>query len=92
MKQHRRQIIKGMGGTLAMSLLSSSVQATQEKSAAKPRIRIGQIGVGHAHASKVSVYRNSPDYEVVGIVEPDAELRKKAEAQEPFRDLPWMTQ
>jgi hypothetical protein len=31
-------------------------------------------------------------YEVVGIVEPDAELRKRAEAQAAYRDLPWMTQ
>ncbi len=57
-----------------------------------PRIRIGQIGVGHAHATKLSVYRASADYEVVGIVEPDAELRKMAEAQAAFRGVPWMTQ
>ena len=36
------------------------------------KIKVGQIGVGHAHASKLSVYRASADYEVVGIVEPDA--------------------
>ena len=76
-----------------MSAVSGSVTAWQDASAtAKPRIRIGQIGVGHAHASKLSVYRNSPDYEVVGIVEPDAELRKKAASQPLYRDLPWMTQ
>jgi predicted dehydrogenase len=28
----------------------------------------------------------------VGIVEPDAELRKRAESQEPYRGLPWLTQ
>lgn len=56
------------------------------------RIKIGQIGVGHAHASKLGVYRKSAEYEVVGIVEPNSELRRRAEAQEPFRDLPWMTQ
>jgi predicted dehydrogenase len=58
----------------------------------KPRIKIGQIGVGHAHAGKLSVFRASPDFDVVGIVEPDEELRKKAESQAAFRDLPWMTQ
>ncbi len=57
----------------------------------KPRIKIGQIGVGHAHASKLSVYRNSPDYEVVGIVEPDDALRKRATDTAPFRDLKWLT-
>jgi predicted dehydrogenase len=59
---------------------------------ARNRIKIGQIGVGHAHATKLSVYRQSPNYEVVGIVEPDAALRKRAETQAAFRDLPWLTQ
>ncbi len=56
------------------------------------RIKVGQIGVGHAHASKLGVFRKSPDYEVVGISESDAELRQRAESQEAYRDLPWMTQ
>jgi predicted dehydrogenase len=59
---------------------------------AKKPIKLGQIGVGHAHAGKLGVYRKSADYEVVGIVEPDAALRKQAETQEAFRDLKWMTQ
>ncbi len=42
--------------------------------------------------AKLEVFRASPDYEVVGIVEPDAELRGRAEATEAFRGLPWMTQ
>ena len=56
------------------------------------RIRIGQIGVGHAHANKLDVYRRSADYEVVGIVEPDPQLRARAEAQTVFQNLRWMTQ
>ena len=60
-------------------------------SPAKPRIKIGQIGVGHAHASKLAVYRRSTDYEVVGIVEPDADLRRRAESQAAFQGLPWLT-
>ena len=93
MKYHRREFVRGIGGALALSAVTGSVTAWQDASAtAKPRIRIGQIGVGHAHASKLSVYRNSPDYEVVGVVEPNAELRKSAESQELYRDLPWMTQ
>jgi predicted dehydrogenase len=58
---------------------------------AKQRIKIGQIGVGHAHATKLGVYRRSPDYEVVGLVEPDAALRKRAESLPAFKDLPWLT-
>lgn len=95
MKHHRRTVVKGIGGTLALSMLSHSAQARQDKNSAKavtPRIRVGQIGVGHAHANKLSVYRSSSDYEVVGIVEPNAELRKQAESQALYQDLPWMTQ
>lgn len=55
------------------------------------RIKIGQIGVGHAHATKLEVYRRSPDYEVVGIVEPNADLRQRSAEQPAFRDLKWLT-
>lgn len=93
MKYHRRQVVRGIGGALALSVVSRSVAAWQDAAvSAKPRIRIGQIGVGHAHASKLSVYRGSPDYEVVGIVEANTELREQAESQELYRDLKWMTQ
>ncbi len=88
----RRQILQSFGAAAAGSLLSgalnrfaAAVESTGE------RIKIGQIGVGHAHASKLAAYRASADYEVVGIVEPDAELRAKAERDETFRGLPWMT-
>ena len=42
------------------------------------RIKIGQIGVGHAHANKLAVYRKSPDYEVVGIVEFKMRITQRA--------------
>ncbi|MEZ6079642.1 MAG: hypothetical protein R3C56_29430 [Pirellulaceae bacterium] len=48
-------------------------------------IRVGQIGVGHAHANKLAVYRASPDYEVVGVVEPDPLLpASKLKLRQPF--------
>jgi predicted dehydrogenase len=40
----------------------------------------------------MEVYRSSADYEVVGIVEPDPELRARAESSAVYRDLPWMTE
>src|SRR5712691_2378798 len=55
------------------------------------KIKYGQIGVGHAHANKIAVYRQSPDWEVVGVVEPDPELRRRAEKDPLYRDLPFMT-
>jgi predicted dehydrogenase len=71
---------------------SAAGAAAIVRSTAKAPIRVGQIGTGHAHATKLSVYRQSPDYEVIGIVEPDPELRRAAEQQTAFRDIPWMTQ
>jgi predicted dehydrogenase len=70
---------------------TSAALATAPSHAAPPRIKVGQIGVGHGHASKLAVYRRSPDYEVVGVVEPDEALRKRAEGQAAFKDLKWMT-
>lgn len=61
-------------------------------SQAAKKIKLGQIGVGHAHANKLSVYRASDDYEMVGIVEPDEGLRKRAANSSVYRDLPWMTE
>jgi predicted dehydrogenase len=55
------------------------------------KIKYGQIGVGHAHATKISAYRNSKDYEVVGVAEPDPQLRAAAEKTNAYRDLKWMT-
>jgi len=58
-----------------------------------PPIKIGQIGVGHGHAaSNLAAYRSSDEYEVVGVVEPDAKLRAAAADQAAFKDLKWMTQ
>ena len=56
------------------------------------KIKIGQIGTGHAHATKLEVYRRSPDYEVVGIVEPDESAARAQPVAGRFRDLPWMTE
>ncbi len=66
--------------------------ATNTKVQQMSKIKIGQIGTAHGHASgKLEVYRKSSDYEVVGIVEPDEKLRRAAEKQPTFQGLPWLT-
>ncbi len=91
---NRRNALQMLGGTLACSVLSQTGPAAERAPKAKPgrRIKIGQIGVGHAHASKLSVYRSSPDYEVVGIVESDPAFRQRAQNQPAYKDGPWMTE
>jgi predicted dehydrogenase len=88
--QPRRTFLKTLAGAALAAPFCRPV-AAQEPQKARP-IRVGQIGAGHPHAGKLSVYRQSPDYEVVGIVEPDAELRERAKTQAAFADLKWMTQ
>lgn len=73
---------------LASAALASALPLRADD---KKPIKVGQIGVGHAHASKLAVYRKSADYDVVGVVEPDADLRKRAESQEAFRGVNWLT-
>ena len=91
--RNRRTFLKHSGGALAASFAPALIGAPAQATAGeRPRIKIGQIGVGHAHAGKLSVFRQSTDYQVVGLVEPDAELRKRAESQEVYRGLRWMTQ
>jgi predicted dehydrogenase len=76
---------------LTTAALAAALPAGAKQEPAKKPVKIGQVGVGHAHASKLAVYRKSADYEVVGVVEPDAELRKRAETQEAFRGVTWLT-
>lgn len=87
--RQRREMIQLIPSAIAMSAVSTVL--ANPRSDSKPRIKIGQIGVGHAHASKLSVYRASPDYEVVGVVEPDEGLRRSAEKTPLYKDLPWLT-
>ncbi|MCI0361890.1 MAG: Gfo/Idh/MocA family oxidoreductase [Planctomycetaceae bacterium] len=85
--QRREMLQSAALGAVALALPAAH--------AAEPtggKIKIGQIGVGHAHANKLGVYRNSSDYEVLGIAEPDARLREQAQDLPAYRDLPWMTE
>ena len=90
----RRRFLAYTAGTAAAV---SAVPWTTKSVAAKQdgrRIKIGQIGIGHNHAAaKMATFRKlKDDYEVVGIVEPDPEWRKRRENDPAYRDLPWMTE
>jgi predicted dehydrogenase len=86
----RRQFIQAVATTTVISpLVGWHVDAAEASS----KIRIGQIGTKHAHASgKMATMRKfSNDYEVVGVVEPDAAQRKRMEATPTYHGLKWMT-
>jgi predicted dehydrogenase len=86
---HRRDFTRTFGGA-ALSLAAAGLAPAGE-GPRKDRIKVGQVGVGHGHATKLAAYRLSADYEVVGVAEPDPELRKRAEPLPAYKGLPWMT-
>lgn len=74
----------------ALATLSGTGRA---ESSPKPRIKIGQIGTGHAHASgKMETIRASDDWEVVGIVEPDPRRRERAGRAKAYAGLRWISE
>jgi predicted dehydrogenase len=59
-----------------------------------PKIKIGQIGIGHNQASEemATLRRLSDIFEVVGVVEPDPTWREKRGNLSAYVGLPWLTQ
>jgi predicted dehydrogenase len=86
----RRQFLASTAA-LASGVFAAAHASRAADAARAPRIKIGQIGVGHAHASKLGVYRASDDYEVVGVFEPDETLRQRAESDPTYQGLKWLT-
>lgn len=85
----RRDFLLSVGGAATALAL-----AAPDARAASSRIKVGQIGTGHAHAAgKMSSLRSlTDDYEVVGVVENDPALRQAAEKDAAYRGLTWMTE
>ena len=92
----RREFVETVGKTVVGVAASTSLLSTMAARAAetKGRIKVGQIGTAHAHASgKMSTLRKlSADFEVVGVVEADPELRRECEGSSVYRGLKWMTE
>lgn len=75
----------------ATSLLPAASTPSSPKT--KSKIKIGQIGTKHAHAAgQLETLRKCPDFEVVGIVEPDSIQQQKVKTQSAYADLPWLTE
>ena len=87
----RRAFLNRTTQTAAAALFGSVAWAAP---AASGRIRCGQIGTAHSHASgKMAAMRKFSDlYEVVGVVEANARRRAVAENNAAYRDVPFMTE
>lgn len=89
-RSRRDFLLQSTGAVALASLTARSSLAISSQSDGK-KLKIGQIGVGHSHAKgKMEVLRQSPDWDVVGVVEPNPELRAEAQRNEIYRDLRWM--
>jgi predicted dehydrogenase len=92
----RRDFLKTtVSATLGLAA-SAHLPARSARGSAKParKIKIGQIGTGHAHAGgKMSTLRKlTNDFQVVGLVEPDAQRQQAMARHAAYRDLPMMTE
>jgi predicted dehydrogenase len=79
---------------LELSALAATTSVAAASTGPKRRVKVGQIGTGHAHAGgKMNgLCRLTDEFEVVGLVEPDPERRRLAESQAVYRGLKWMTE
>jgi predicted dehydrogenase len=75
-------------------ITTASALAATPAFAADARLKIGQIGTSHAHASgKMSSMRGLPDlWEVVGFVEADEARRRRAADTPTYRGLPSLSE
>ena len=87
----RRQFLASTAAIASGVFSFVNTSCAADEAPLPPRIKIGQIGVSHAHANKLGVYRKSDDYDVVGVVEPNAELRRQAELTPAFQGVTWLT-
>jgi predicted dehydrogenase len=79
--------------TALATLATIQTGHSEEPKSQAAKIRIGQIGTGHAHAGgKMDTIRGSKDFELVGVVEPNPELRAAAEKSPTYAGVPWMTE
>ena len=56
-------------------------------------IPCGILGIDHAHATgKLDVLRKSEDFELVGVCEPDEEIRERRAREKRFQGVRWVSQ
>src|SRR5262249_34175110 len=87
----RRKFIADVGR--AGLIAAASGRRAKAAAASDPRLKIGQIGTTHAHAdAKVAALSRVADFELVGVVEPDEQRRKAAEAKKEYQGVRWITE
>lgn len=77
----------------ATAVLAGAAESSAQTANVK-KIKVGQIGTKHAHASgKMAAFRKFPElFEVVGVVEADDSQRKRVAESKTYAGLNWMTE
>jgi predicted dehydrogenase len=88
----RRDFVQQAAATaLAAATLMPHVASgsTEQK-----RVKVGQLGTSHSHAPDkfATLCKLADEFEVVGVVEPNAVRRAEAEKLPAFADAKWMTE
>jgi len=93
---NRRKFLQNAGQFTGMGFIAASFMNNSKAQGGRSskRIKVGQIGTAHAHASgKMATLRKlSEDYEVVGIVEPNPDRQRKLKNSSVYRGLKWISE
>jgi predicted dehydrogenase len=93
---NRRKFLQNAVQLAAMGYIAESLAYSSKIRAGRvsKRIKVGQIGTAHAHAAgKMATLRKLSEYfQVVGIVEPNPDRRKKLKNHSAYRGLKWLSE
>jgi len=58
------------------------------------KVRVGLLGVSHSHAAGklAAVQKLSDDFELIGVAEPDAELKQSLQSHPKYRSVRWLSE
>ena len=90
----RREFLQASGAAAVGMTAAASFEQTHATGTQPRRIKVGQIGTAHDHASgKLQTLKNLSDqFDLIGVVEPDREKRRAAEKNPIYRDVTWLTE
>ncbi|NND99476.1 MAG: Gfo/Idh/MocA family oxidoreductase [Pirellulaceae bacterium] len=90
----RRRFLRDASSAALTLAAASTLRPHLAWSQTPARIRVGQIGTAHAHASgKMETLRKFSDtYEVVGVVEPDPKRKESAMKQKAYAGVRWISE
>ncbi len=87
-------LYRSAAGLLAGAIGNRTEYAHALAGGKRKKVRVGVIGIRHSHAEgKLAALLDlRDDFELVGVVEPDRDLRQSLQAQPEYQNLRWLTE